>query len=71
MDGSLDSQSMNDYAEVLRQLVARGMPGVEGHDGGIMLYAGWHMVAGAHRRGYMREMGPEREPIGLISPAPR
>jgi len=55
-----------DYAQVLRQKLD-GMPGVSEKVmmGGLCFMLDGNMVAGAHRRGYMFRMGPERETIGL------
>ena len=58
-----------DYADVLRQKLD-GMPGVSEKVmmGGLCFMLDGNMVAGAHRRGYMFRMGPEREPIDLDIP---
>ena len=58
-----------DYADVLRQKLD-GMPGVSEKVmmGGLCFMLDGNMVAGAHRRGYMFRMGPEREAIGLEHP---
>ena len=58
-----------DYADVLRQKLD-GMPGVSEKVmmGGLCFMLDGNMVAGAHRRGYMFRMGPEREQIGLDIP---